>query len=226
MTNSKCFLIVLILLVHILSFAQIKPNVVLILTDDQGWGDLSLHGNTILETPQLDKLAKSGKQLTKFYVSPLCAPSRASILTGRYHLNTGVLSVSKGLEVMDSDETTIAELFKANGYNTGIFGKWHNGQHYPNRPNDQGFDEFLGFCAGHWSNYFDTELDHNGKMEKTKGYITDVLTNAALAFMSDNKDKPFLCYIPYNAPHSPHQVPDKYFNKYKAKGLDNELAGI
>ena len=105
MTNSKCFLIVLILLVHILSFAQIKPNVVLILTDDQGWGDLSLHGNTILETPQLDKLAKSGKQLTKFYVSPLCAPSRASILTGRYHLNTGVLSVSKGLEVMDSDET-------------------------------------------------------------------------------------------------------------------------
>ena len=226
MTNSKCFLIVLILLVHILSFAQIKPNVVLILTDDQGWGDLSLHGNTILETPQLDKLAKSGKQLTKFYVSPLCAPSRASILTGRYHLNTGVLSVSKGLEVMDSDETTIAELFKANGYNTGIFGKWHNGQHYPNRPNDQGFDEFLGFCAGHWSNYFDTELDHNGKMEKTKGYITDVLTNAALAFMSDNKDKPFLCYIPYNAPHSPHQVPDKYFNKYKAKGLDNELASI
>ncbi|MEO5581159.1 MAG: arylsulfatase [Saprospiraceae bacterium] len=213
-------------LVHTLVIAQNKPNVILILTDDQGWGDLSLHGNPLLETPQLDNLAKSGKELTNFYVSPLCAPSRASLLTGRYHLSTGVLSVSKGLEIMDSDETTIAELFKANGYRTGIFGKWHNGQHYPNRPNDQGFDEFLGFCAGHWSNYFNTNLEHNGKMVKTKGYITDVLTNAAIKFMSANKDKPFLCYIPYNAPHSPHQVPDKYFNKYKGKGLDNEVACI
>jgi len=225
-TNCKYFLITLILLVHNLVIAQNKPNVVLIVTDDQGWGDLSLHGNLLLETPQLDNLAKSGLELTNFYVSPLCAPSRASILTGRYHLNTGVLSVSKGLEVMDSDETTIAELFKANGYRTGIFGKWHNGQHYPNRPNDQGFDEFLGFCAGHLSNYFNTQLEHNDKMVHTKGYITDVLTNAALKFMSDNKDTPFLCYIPYNAPHSPHQVPGKYFNKYKAKGLENELASI
>ncbi len=226
MTICKYFLIILTVLVHTLVSAQIKPNVVLILTDDLGWGDLSLHGNPFVETPQLDKLAKSGIELANFYVSPLCAPSRASILTGRYHLNTGVLSVSKGLEVMDSDEITIAELFKANGYTTGIFGKWHNGQHYPNRPNDQGFDEFLGFCAGHWSNYFNTDLDHNGKMIKTKGYITDVLTDAALEFISANKNKPFLCYIPYNAPHSPHQVPDKYFNKYKAKGLDNELSSI
>ncbi len=226
MTKDKYFLISLVLLIHTLVIAQNKPNVVLILTDDQGWGDLSLHGNPVLETPQLDNLAKSGTELTHFYVSPLCAPSRASILTGRYHLNAGVLSVSKALEVMDSDETTIAELFKANGYRTGIFGKWHNGQHYPNRPHDQGFDEFLGFCAGHWSNYFNTNLEHNDKMVKTKGYISDVLTDAALKFMSMNKDEPFLCYIPYNAPHSPHQVPDKYFNKYKAKGLENELASI
>ena len=226
MTICKYFLITLTLLVHTLALAQNKPNVVLILTDDQGWGDLSLHNNPSLETQELDKLAKSGLEFTNFYVSPLCAPSRASILTGRYHLNTGVLSVSNGLEVMDTDETTIAELFKANGYHTGIFGKWHNGQHYPNRPNDQGFDEFLGFCAGHWSNYFNTQLEQNGKMVNTKGYITDVLTDAALNFMSAYKDKPFLCYIPYNAPHSPFQVPDKYFNKYKAKGLDNELACV
>lgn len=219
-------LLSLTILFHTLAYAQNKPNVVLILADDQGWGDLSLHGNPSLETPQLDKLAKSGMEFTNFYVSPLCAPSRASILTGRYHLNTGVLSVSKGLEVMDTDETTLAELFKANGYQTGIFGKWHNGQHYPNRPNDQGFDEFLGFCAGHWSNYFNTQLEHNNKMVKTNGYITDVLTDAALQFISDNKDKPFFCYIPFNAPHSPHQVPDKYFDKYKAKGLDNELSCI
>ena len=206
--------------------SQAHPNVVLILADDQGWGDLSLHGNPWIETPRLDSLAKSGARLTNFYVSPLCAPTRASILTGRYSLRTGVVSVSKGLENMDTEETTLAELFKANGYNTGIFGKWHNGQHYPNRPNDQGFDEFLGFCAGHWSNYFDTELSHNGKPIKTKGYITDVLTEAAITFIDINKEKPFFCYIPYNAPHSPHQVPDRYFNKYKAKGLNDEIASI
>ncbi len=211
---------------HFFAFAQQPPNVVLILSDDQGWGDLSLHGNRWLETPHLDRLAKSGKEFTHCYVSPLCAPSRASILTGRYHLNTGVLSVSKGLETMDTEETTLGELFKTNGYKTGIFGKWHNGQHYPNRPNDQGFDEFLGFCAGHLSNYFNATLEQNNKEVKTKGYITDVLTNAALSFMSKNKDAPFFCYIPFNAPHSPHQVPDRYFNKYKAKGLEDELASI
>lgn len=214
------------LLVSMQCLAQPKPNVVLILTDDQGWGDLSLHGNPWLKTPHLDGLAKSGAQLTNFYVSPLCAPTRASILTGRYHLSTGVVSVSKMLEVMDTEETTLAELFKANGYATGIFGKWHNGQHFPNRPNDQGFDEFLGFCAGHWSNYFNTNLNHNGQSIKTKGFITDVLTDAAIQFIDRNKAAPFFCYIPYNAPHSPHQVPDKYFNKYKAKGLNNELASI
>lgn len=221
------FLLTTLLLVTNVSVnAQRKPNVVLILTDDQGWGDLSLHGNPWLETPNIDSLARSGEQFKNFYVSPLCAPSRASILTGRYHLKTGVVSVSKGLEIMDPDETTLAEMFKANGYATGIFGKWHNGEHYPVRPNDQGFDEFLGFCAGHLSNYFDTELDHNGKMEKTKGFITDVLTDAALQFIDANKQQPFFCYIPYNAPHTPHQVPDKYFDKYKAKGLNNELSAI
>ena len=206
--------------------ATAHPNVVLILADDQGWGDLSLHGNPWVETPRLDSLAKSGVRLTNFYVSPLCAPTRAGILTGRYSLRTGVVSVSKGLENMDTEETTLAELFKSNGYSTGIFGKWHNGQHYPNRPNDQGFDEFLGFCAGHWSNYFDTELNYNGKPIKTKGYITDVLTEAAINFIDKNKEKPFFCYVPYNAPHSPHQVPDKYFNKYKTKGLNDEIASI
>lgn len=209
------------------AFSQNKqPNVVFILTDDQGWGDLSLHGNPILETKNLDQLANQGTRFNNFYVSPLCAPSRAGILTGRYHLETGVVSVSNGLEIMNTDETTLAELFKANGYSTGAFGKWHNGQHYPNRPNDQGFDEFLGFSAGHWSNYFNTDLDHNGKTVKTRGFITDVLTDAAIQFIDKNKDKPFFCYVPYNAPHSPFQVPDKNFNKYKNKGLDDELSAV
>lgn len=221
-----CLLVGFALTLNVIAFAQKQPNVVLILTDDQGWGDLSLHGNRWLETPHLDRLARSGKEFTHCYASPLCAPSRASILTGRYHLNTGVLSVSKGLETMDTEETTLAELFKANGYKTGLFGKWHNGQHYPNRPNDQGFDEFLGFCAGHLSNYFNATLEQNNEEVKTKGYITDVLTDAALTFMSKNKDEPFFCYIPFNAPHTPHQVPDRFFHRYKNKGLDNELASI
>ena len=202
------------------------PNVVFILTDDQGWGDLSLHGNRFLETPNLDQLARSGAQFEHFFVSPLCAPTRASLLTGRYHLRTGTVSVSQGWERMRSDELTLAEVFRQNGYATGCFGKWHNGEHAPEDPNSQGFDEFLGFCAGHWNNYFNTDLQHNDRMIPTKGFITDVLTEAALNFMSNHKSQPFFCYVPFNAPHSPHQVADRYFDKYKAKGLGDEEASI
>lgn len=227
MGKKISYLFILICIACQFAFSQVKkPNVVLILTDDQGWGDLSLHGNPDLETKNLDNLAHQGTQFNNFYVSPLCAPSRASILTGRYHLATGVVSVSNGLEIMDTNETTLGELFKANGYHTGIFGKWHNGQHFPNRPIDQGFDEFLGFTAGHWSNYFDTDLTQNDRTVKTKGFITDVLTDAAIKFIDKNREEPFFCYLPYNAPHSPFQVPDKYFNKYKNKGLDDELAAV
>lgn len=203
-----------------------NPNVVIILTDDQGYGDLRLHGNPDISTPVLDEFAGTSARFDRFYVSPLCAPTRASLLTGRYHLRTGTVSVSGGLEIMQSSEVTLAEVFKANGYTTGIFGKWHNGQHMPNHPLGQGFDEFFGFCGGHWSNYFDTGLEHNGAMVHTKGYITDVITDRAIGFIDANKDKPFFCYVPYNTPHSPHQVPDVYFDKYAAKGLDDELASI
>jgi arylsulfatase A-like enzyme len=205
---------------------QSPPNVILIMTDDQGWGDLSFHGNPYLETPNIDQLAKESARFNRFYVSPLCAPTRASLLTGRYHLRTGTVAVSKGLEIMDADEITLGELFKANQYQTGIFGKWHNGQHFPNHPNNQGFDTFFGFCGGHWSNYFDTKLERNGKIEQTKGFITDVLTDEALKFIQKNIQKPFFCYLPYNAPHSPHQTPESYFQKYKKKGLNDELASI
>ncbi|GAB3958478.1 sulfatase-like hydrolase/transferase [Spirosoma harenae] len=204
----------------------VKPNVLFILTDDQGWGDLSLHGNRWLETPNLDRLATSGAQFEHFFVSPLCAPTRASLLTGRYHLRTGTVSVTQGWERMRSAELTLAEIFRQNGYATGCFGKWHNGEHAPEDPNGQGFDEFLGFCGGHWNNYFDTDLQHNDRMVATKGYITDVLTDAALNFIDQHKTRPFFCYVPFNAPHSPHQVADRYFNKYKAKGLDDEQASI
>jgi len=191
-----------------------KPNVLLILTDDQGWGDVTSHGNDVIDTPVMDSLAASGARFDRFFVSPVCAPTRASLLTGRYHPRTGVHGVTRGYETMRSNEVTLARVFKNAGYATGCFGKWHNGAHYTYHPNGKGFDEFLGFCAGHWNNYFDTNLERNGQQIKVKGYITNVLTDAALKFMEDSKDDPFFCYVPYNCPHGPFQVPDKYFDKY------------
>ena len=203
-----------------------KPNILLILTDDQGWGDLGINGNPVLETPNLDALGKSSIRFDRFYVSPLCAPTRASILTGRYHLRTGTSWVTHRNEVMRSSEKTIAEYLKDAGYVTGCFGKWHNGEQYPNDPIGQGFDEFFGFKAGHLNNYFNTTLIHNEEPVKTTGYITDILADKAIGFIKEHKEGPFFCYVPFNAPHSPFQVPDKYFEKYKAKGLDDKDASV
>ena len=182
--------------------AQRPPNVVVFLTDDQGFGDMHAHGNELLDTPVQDALRLAGARFERFYVNPVCAPTRAAFLTGRYPARTGVSGVTHRLETMRADEVTIAEVFKGAGYATGCFGKWHNGAHYPNHPNGQGFDEFFGFCAGHWNNYFDTTLERNGEAVQTKGYITDVITDAALDFIEANRDDPFFAYIPYNAPHA------------------------
>jgi arylsulfatase A-like enzyme len=127
-----------------------QPNVVIIIADDQGWGDVGIHGNTNVHTPHLDALAGSGARMNNFYVAPVCAPTRASLLTGRYHRRTGVTGVSRAAERMNLDEVTLADVFKKAGYATGAFGKWHNGSVYPYHPNGRGFDEFFGFCCGHW----------------------------------------------------------------------------
>ncbi len=199
-----------------------KPNIVVILTDDQGWGDLSLHGNKNLSTPNLDRLAKEGAQFDRFYVCPVCSPTRAEFLTGRYHQRGGVYSTSAGGERLDLDEHTIADSFKAAGYATGAFGKWHNGMQYPYHPNGRGFEEFYGFCSGHWAHYFSPMLEHNGRITKGKGFIIDDLTNKAMEFMEANTkaNKPFLAYLPYNTPHSPMQVPDQYWDRHS----NNKLA--
>lgn len=226
---QKTTLFIIIAFLQLLSACkqeQAKPNIIIILTDDQGWGDIASHGNPEIDTPFLDNLASSGARFDRFFVSPVCAPTRASLLTGRDHLRTGTQWVTYGLENMNSDEVTFGEVFKQAGYQTGLFGKWHNGSHYPMDPNGQGFDTFFGFKQGHWNNYFDTKLEYNGKPVQTKGFITDVLTDSALAFIERNQDSPFLTYIPYNAPHSPFQVPDKYFDKYKAQGLDDKNASV
>ena len=200
---------------------QKQPNVLIILTDDQGWGDVAIHGNLLINTPTLDKLYRQSAVLNHFYVCPLSATSRASLLTGRYHLRTGVSHVDHGLENMNPDETTIAEAFRESGYQTGCFGKWHNGAYFPYTPNGQGFDEFVGFSDGLILNYFDPLLQHNEEPMREKGFITDIFTDKAIRFIENNKDRPFLCYIPYNAPHAPYQVPDEYFDRYAGLTADN-----
>ncbi|REE01549.1 arylsulfatase [Marinoscillum furvescens] len=205
-----------------------QPNVLVILTDDQGAGDFGFMGNEWLETPVLDRLVREGVHLTNFYVSPVCAPTRASFLTGRYHQRTGVTGVTRGRENMSLDEQTIAQAFKANDYATGCFGKWHNGAHYPYHPMGRGFDQFVGFASGHYTNYFDSKIERNGRVVDFEGYLSNVITDAAIDFIGEAvaADKPFFCYVPYNTPHTPAQVPDRYFDKYKAKGLDDFNAAM
>lgn len=191
-----------------------KPNVLLILTDDQGYGDLSIHGNQHIKTPHLDALGRQSIRFDRFFVNSVCAPSRASILTGRYALRTGVFSVTRNGETIKPSEVTLGEAFKSAHYTTSFIGKWHSGSQYPSTPPGQGFDEFFGFTGGHINNYFDTTLLRGSKKEKTEGYITDVLTDEAIRFISDHRDQPFFCHLSYNAPHSPYQVPDEYFNRF------------
>jgi arylsulfatase A-like enzyme len=203
-----------------------KPNIVIILADDMGWGDLNLNGNERVSTPAINALANQSLSFDRFYVCPLSAPTRSEMLTGRYFLRTGVSSVTRGYENMRTDEVTIAEILKDNGYKTGCFGKWHNGGYFQQHPNRQGFDEYVGFCVGHLGYYFDAVYLHNDEEIKSHGYATDYFTEKALDFIDRNKDAPFLCYVPYNVPHSPFQVPEKYFSKYNLTGLDSTLSSV
>ena len=191
----------------------------MILADDQGWGDLSASGNGNLSTPHVDSLARDGTSLERFYVCAICSPTRAEMLTGRYHTRMGVTSTSSGGERLASDESTIGDTFKAAGYATGAFGKWHNGMQWPYHPNARGFDEYYGFCSGHWGHYFSPQLEHNGKLVQGKGFITDDLTDHAIDFIEKNKNKPFFCYLPYNTPHAPMQVPEHVWKKFDGVDL-------
>lgn len=196
-----------------------RPNIVVLLADDQGWADLAVNGNTHARTPNLDALARGGAIIDRFYVCPVCAPTRAEFLTGRYHPRSGVSGVDSGRERMNPEEKTIADSFKAAGYATGLFGKWHNGGQGPFHPNARGFDEFYGFTSGHWGWYFDAPLEHNGKMVRGRGYIADDLTDRALAFIDANRAQPFFCTVTFNTPHSPFSVPDAYWDKWKNTSL-------
>lgn len=198
------------------------PNIILILADDQGWGDAQFSNNPVLQTTHLNELATQGVQMDQFFVSPMCSPTRASIMSGRYNLSVGTTWVGRRTDFLSLEEATLADLLKSGGYATGCFGKWHLGAYGPYHPNERGFDTFTGFLLGAANNYFHTELDHNGKSFIGNGYITDVLTDSALQFIARHENEPFFCYIPYNVPHHPFQVPDRYYQKYKQLGVEDD----
>ncbi len=208
------------------------PNVILIMTDDQGYGDLACHGNPVLQTPNIDKLHSQSIRLTDYHVSPTCSPTRASLLTGRYCNRTGVWHTIMGRSLLRQDEKTMADIFAVNGYQTGIFGKWHLGDNYPFRPQDRGFHDVLVHAGGgigqgidYWGNdYFDDTYLRNGEPEKFEGYCTDIWFREAIQFIENNRNRPFFCYIPTNAAHGPFYVPEKYSRIYKEMGIKSPLA--
>ena len=191
-----------------------KPNIIIFLSDDQGWGDLNLNGNPNLNTPNIDGIGANGAIFERFYVSPVCSPTRAELLTGKYFVRSGVRGVTQGYERIDLGHTLMSDFFEDNEYKTGLFGKWHNGSQPPYHPNTRGFDEFYGFTSGHWGNYFSPILERNSKIVRGKGYISDDITNKAITFIKNSKD-PFFTFISFNTPHSPMQVPSSYLENKK-----------
>ncbi len=204
------------------------PNVVLIITDDQGWFDVGIHGNPHIETPVLDRLARQGVRFSRFYCSPVCTPTRAALMTGRHYQRTGAFDTYKGRDTLAADELTLAEVFARRGYRTACIGKWHLGRYMRYHPNQRGFEEFFGFWQYGFINRYDDsdELWRNKRRVITTGYVTDVLTDQAIAFLEQNRNKPFFLYLAYNAPHSPYLVPDRYIERYLRKGLPLREARI
>jgi arylsulfatase A-like enzyme len=213
-------------------YAADRPNVVLVMTDDQGYCDIGRHGNDVIDTPHLDQLYDESVRFSQFYVSPVCAPTRASLMTGRYNYRTGVVDTYLGRAMMFGEEVTIAEMLQGAGYRTGIFGKWHLGDNYPLRAMDNGFEESLIHMGGGigqpsdppGNKYDDPILSHNGVNERHEGYCTDIFTDAAIEFIREHRDEPFLVYLATNAPHTPLEISDAYADPYREKGLSEGAA--
>jgi arylsulfatase A-like enzyme len=206
-----------------------QPNIIFVLTDDQGYGDLGCTGNPIIDTPNINNFYDESARLTNFHVGPTCAPTRAGLMTGHYANSTGVWHTVGGRSLLRREEWTLAQALKENGYQTGIFGKWHLGDEYPYRPLDRGFEKSIVHGGGgisqtpdYWGNdYFDDTYFVNGIPQKFEGYCTDVFFREGIKFIEENKEKPFFCYIATNAPHSPYNVDSKYSDKYQGKVPDD-----
>lgn len=211
-----------------------RPNVLLIVTDDQGYGDLGIHGNTMIKTPSLDQLARQSVRLTNFHVDPTCAETRSALMTGKYSCRVGVWHTIMGRSILRRDEKIMPQYFAEAGYKTGMFGKWHLGDNFPYRPHDRGFQEALynrgggvGQSPDAWGNdYFDDTYMRNGTPEEQTGYCTDVWFGEAAKFIEKHKDEPFFCYLATNAPHSPYNVDPKYAEPYLKQGVPQPMANF
>ena len=205
--------------------ASNKPNIVFVLIDDQGYGDLGCHGNPVLKTPNIDEFYSQSARFTDYHVGPTCAPTRAGLFCGHFANSTGVWHTVGGRSLLRRNETTIADVFSENGYNTGLFGKWHLGDNYPYRPQDRGFKCVVTHGGGgisqapdYWGNdYFDDTYLVNGEYKNFEGYCTDVWFSEAEKFIEANSGSPFMCFITPNAPHSPFNVEEKYSAMYRDK---------
>lgn len=206
------------------------PNIIVILTDDQGYWDVSAHGNPHIETPQMDRLAAEGVSYRRFYASPVCAPTRASLMTGRYYLRTGIYNTRFGGDTLQPSEVTLAELLRERGYRTALYGKWHLGHYRRYQADQRGFDDFLGFTQGHIERYFHPDqLLHNGRRVRARGHVTDLFTDSAISFVRQNKQRPFFLYLAYNVPHSPNYVENEWTERYLKKGVplnDAQIYGM
>ena len=223
MNRFKLILLNLFVLISLVDGATQRPNVIVVMTDDQGYGDLGCNGNSVIQTPNIDKLRGQGLQLDNFHVDPTCAPTRAAWMTGRYSNRVGVWHTVQGRNLLRSREVTMADIFSDNGYATGIFGKWHLGDTYPFRPEDRGFQHSVYHSAGgvgqtpdYWGNdYFDDTYWVNGKLKQFEGFCTDNWFDEGIKFIKANKDKPFFAYIVPNAPHGPFYCPEEYTTPYE-----------
>ncbi len=208
-----------------------RPNVLLIMTDDQGYGDLSCHGHPVLKTPHLDRLHAESVRFTNFHVNPFCAPTRAALMTGKLSDRVGVRRTLNMRNYLPRGETTIADVFKSNGYRTALFGKWHLGHNYPYRPIDRGFDEWFGIgdcglaaTSDHWGNdRFDDHYSHNGRWERAEGFNTDVFFDRTMQFIRGRRDRPFFIYLAPNVPHFPWNVRRAWLDPYRERELPEEL---
>ncbi|MEM7015571.1 MAG: arylsulfatase, partial [Verrucomicrobiota bacterium] len=216
------------------AFAE-APNVILIITDDQGYGDVSAHGNPILKTPNLDQFREQSVRLTDFHVAPMCSPTRGQLLTGIDAMRNGCTAVCQGRSMMRAELPTMADFFAESGYATGHFGKWHLGDSYPHRPQDRGFQETIHHrawgitsLADRWENrenaYFDPILSHNGVDKQFNGYCTDIFFDEAMKWIEQQKaaEKPFFVYLPTNTPHVPDICPEKYSEPYRGEHSDGK----
>ncbi len=213
-----------------------QPNIILVMTDDQGYWDTGISGNPDIETPTIDRMAAEGVTFTRFYANMVCAPTRAGLMTGRHYLRTGLYNTRFGGDTLGQKETTLAQVLKSAGYRTGLFGKWHLGRYAQYQPHRRGFDHFFGHYHGHIERYTNPDqVVVNGQPVETRGYVSDLFTDAAIDFIARSKSQPFFCFLAYNAPHSPFLLDtshygqpegDKLIEKYLAKKLPLREARI